>query len=78
MREWLPSAMLVVLAVLALVITGAAAWRRTDPRHEFIVSLLSGLSDQGGFTKTFASGRKDTIGSGFGAGQHHRAGRAHV
>lgn len=57
----------------------AAPWRRVDPKHEFIVNLLSNLGSEDS-TDQFASanGKADTLGHWIGSGRHHGTGSSHV
>lgn len=75
MRGWMPWALLAVLIVLV----AAAPWRRVDPKHEFIVNLLSNLGSEDS-TDQFASanGKADTLGHWIGSGRHHGTGSSHV
>ncbi len=40
MHDWLPWAMLLVIVLLL----GVAPWRKIDPKHEFIFSMLDNIA----------------------------------
>jgi hypothetical protein len=77
MRQWLPWAILVVLALVVAVIP----WRKPDPKHEFMLYMLRNVAAGEAapvFPEDLARERTHTIEYGTGAGHHHGAGGTDV
>ncbi len=75
MRQWLPWAILAVLALLVAVIP----WRKPDPKHEFMLYMLRNVAAGEAaptLPEPLARERTDNLGHGSGAGRGDGAGSA--
>lgn len=71
MLDALPWALLVFIASMI----GSAPWRRSDPKHEFIVYMLNNIASR---NSTGAAEGMKNCGHRPSAGWHHRPGGADV
>ncbi len=74
MRNWLPLVLLVIAAGAVL----AMPWRRPDPHHEFILSLVSHLEEDCAEPKHQSTVEVQELGHRTAAGHSHDPGGADI